>query len=80
MSWEIVPKPEGYNELLATLVERIRQAQLRAASAVGRELVGLFWQIGREVLERQRREGWGARVIDRLAADLRRVFPDTRGF
>ena len=76
----LVPKPDGYNELLGALVDRIRTAQLRAADAVNRELVGLYWSIGREILTRQDVEGWGTRVIERVALDLRRLFPDSRGF
>jgi predicted nuclease of restriction endonuclease-like (RecB) superfamily len=71
--------PEGYAELLGQLKERIRSAQVRAALAVNRELVLLYWQIGREILARQGREGWGTRVIDSLAADLRHAFPDMTG-
>jgi len=48
---------------------------LRASIAVNRELVLLYWQIGRDILDRQQRENWGAKVIDRLAADLKREFP-----
>ena len=73
------PPPAGYEELLNQLKERIRSAQVRAAVAVNRELVLLYWQIGREILARQDREGWGAKVIDRLAADLRRAFPEMTG-
>ncbi len=43
-------------------------------------MVLLYWDIGRVILDRQEREGWGAKVIDRLAADLREAFPDMRGF
>lgn len=72
--------PREYADLLYDLKERIRQAQVRAALAVNRELVLLYWQIGRAILTRQQAEGWGARVIDRLAADLRREFPELKGF
>jgi predicted nuclease of restriction endonuclease-like (RecB) superfamily len=48
--------------------------------AVNQELVLLYWQIGRDILDRQERENWGAKVIDRLAADLKRAFPDRKGF
>ena len=72
--------PAGYDDFLADLQARIRAAQVRAALAVNRELVLLYWQVGRGILERQEREGWGARVIDRLSQDLRREFPDLRGF
>jgi hypothetical protein len=47
---------------------------------VNRELVTLYWQIGRDILERQQRQGWGARVVDQLARDLKAAFPDMRGF
>jgi len=69
----------GYGELLADLKSRIQAAQVRAAAAVNREIVGLYWQIGRAITERQARDGWGARVVERLAADLRGEFPQMRG-
>jgi predicted nuclease of restriction endonuclease-like (RecB) superfamily len=59
---------------------RIQAAQVRAVVAVNRELVLLYWGIGRLILERQQRQGWGAKVIDRLAADLHGSFPDLKGF
>jgi predicted nuclease of restriction endonuclease-like (RecB) superfamily len=76
----LTPPPAGYADWLADLKGRIHSAQQRAALAVNRELVLLYWQIGRDILERQGREGWGAKVIDRLAHDLRSAFPDMRGF
>jgi predicted nuclease of restriction endonuclease-like (RecB) superfamily len=72
--------PEGYDEFLRGLKERIRTAQVRAALAVNRELVLLYWRIGQDILERQRQSGWGSKVIDRLAADLRSAFPEMSGF
>ena len=72
--------PDSYPEFLADLKSRIQAAQLRASVAVNRELVLLYWQIGRDILERQQRESWGAKVIDRLATDLKREFPDMKGF
>ena len=71
--------PKGYAELLGQLKERIRAAQLHAGLAVNREMVLLYWQIGRDILHRQEREGWGTKVIDRLAFDLHRAFPDMTG-
>ena len=70
----------GYPELLEALKERIRTSQVRAALAVSRELVVLYWSIGRPILARQSAKGWGARVVDRLAADLQREFPGVEGF
>ncbi|NJR76685.1 MAG: DUF1016 domain-containing protein [Scytonema sp. CRU_2_7] len=75
-----LPVAQGYEEFLGELKERIRQAQVRAALAVNRELILLYWQIGRDILMRQQQQGWGAKVIDRLAADLRKAFPDMKGF
>jgi predicted nuclease of restriction endonuclease-like (RecB) superfamily len=70
---------EGYSEFLQDLKARIRQAQVRAALSVNRELVLLYWGIGREILQRQQMAGWGAKVIDRLAKDLRSEFPEMKG-
>lgn len=70
----------GYNDFLRELKERIRSAQVRAALSVNRELVLLYWQIGRDILLRQQQQGWGAKVIDRLATDLRQAFPEMKGF
>lgn len=72
--------PEGYAHWLGDLKTRIHAAQQRATLAVNRELVLLYWQIGRDILARQAEQGWGAKVIDRLAQDLRRAFPDMKGF
>ncbi len=72
--------PEDYDEFLRGLKERIRTAQVKAALAVNRELVLLYWRIGQDILERQRQSGWGSKVIDRLAADLRNAFPEMSGF
>ncbi len=58
----------------------MQTSQVRAAVAVNRELILLYWQIGRDILRRQREEGWGTKVIDRLGADLHSAFPDMRGF
>jgi len=72
--------PEGYGEWLTDLKGRIHNAQQRATLAVNRELVQLYWQIGNDILIRQAQQGWGAKVIERLAQDLRAAFPDMKGF
>lgn len=76
----LIPMPGEYADWLADLKSRIYAAQQRAALAANQELVLLYWQIGREILERQAEQGWGARVIERLAHDLRTAFPDMKGF
>ncbi len=77
---DIVPLPADYSAWLTELKSRIHSAQQRAALAVNRELVLLYWQIGQDILTRQTQQGWGAKVIDRLAQDLRNAFPDMKGF
>ncbi len=76
----LTPPPQGYAEWLAELKTRIHSAQQRATLAVNSELVLLYWQIGRDILARQAEQGWGTKVIDRLAKDLRSAFPDMKGF
>lgn len=76
----LTPAPQGYADWLADLKRRIHTAQQRAALAVNRELVRLYWQIGRDILTRQGEQGWGAKVVDRLAHDLHIAFPDMKGF
>ena len=72
--------PEGYEAWLVDLKARIHSAQQRAGLAVNRELVMLYWQIGRDILARQSEQGWGAKVVDRLSRDLRAAFPEMKGF
>lgn len=72
--------PEGYGEWLAEVKSRIYSAQQRASLVVNQELLTLYWQIGSEILQRQSAQGWGSRVIDRLAHDLRIAFPEMKGF
>jgi len=75
----IISNSKTYQDLLARLKAQIRTAQVRAAISVNQELVLLYWQIGREILTRQKEDGWGTRVIERLAKDLRSEFPDMQG-
>jgi predicted nuclease of restriction endonuclease-like (RecB) superfamily len=72
--------PLDYPEILEEIKTRVHAARIRASLSVNRELITLYWEIGRLILQRQEVEGWGARVIDRLSADLRREFPDMKGF
>jgi predicted nuclease of restriction endonuclease-like (RecB) superfamily len=72
--------PLDYQAYLAQLKERIRSAQAKAALAVNRELILLYWQIGRDILQQQAQQGWGAKVINQLASDLKQEFPEIKGF
>jgi predicted nuclease of restriction endonuclease-like (RecB) superfamily len=71
--------PADYPRFLAEIKARIADARTRATLAVNSELIRLYWEIGHEILDREQREGWGAKVVNRLAADLRREFPDMTG-
>jgi predicted nuclease of restriction endonuclease-like (RecB) superfamily len=73
-------KPPHYAGLLAEVKQHIQAAQSRAALAVNRELIRLYWQIGGLLDARQAQEGWGAGVIPRLARDIRNEMPEVKGF
>ena len=77
---DLISTSTGYQDLLSRLKSQIRTAQVRAAVAVTQELVLLYWRIGRDILERQQHEGWGAKIIDQLGKDLRQAFPGMQGF
>lgn len=72
--------PTGYDELLDEIKSRVRTARIQAARDLSARVVNLYWQIGRLIVDREARYGWGAGVIGRLADDLRAAFPRTRGF
>ena len=72
--------PDWYPGLLESVSERVIAGRGRAIAAVNLELVATYWAVGRDILARQSEQGWGARVIDRLSADLQQRFPGVRGF
>jgi predicted nuclease of restriction endonuclease-like (RecB) superfamily len=75
-----IQTPRGYPAFLRDIKDRVRTAQVRASLAVNRELILLYWSIGRDILARQKVAGWGAKIIDRLASDLAAEFPGVEGF
>ena len=72
--------PEDYAAVLVDLKLMIRAARLRSLSAVNRELVFLYWQMGRAIVLKQEQAAWGDSVVEQLSADLRSEFPDMKGF
>ena len=72
--------PAGYTTLLTDLKTRVRAAQLRAAVSVNRELISLYWDIGKIIAAAQQTEGYGKQVVQRLAVDLQTEFPGMAGF
>lgn len=80
MSKNFLSLPENYDDFLQSLKDRIRQGQLRATLSINHELIVLYWTLGREILQKEREHGWGAKVVDRIAQDLKREFPKMKGF
>ena len=72
--------PTNYASTFAEIKERIQKAQYEALRRVNKQLVGLYWDVGRIILERQANEGWGKSVVERLSTDLQREFPGVSGF
>ena len=72
--------PPGYGRLLSEIKARVRAAQIRAHLAANGELLALYWDIGRLILDRQKAEGWGTKVIARLSQDLQNEFPGQQGY
>jgi len=74
------PAAQLYDRFVAGIKQRIRTAQIKTALAANAELILHYWEIGRDILASQKQEGWGTKVIDRLAADLQREFPKLAGY
>ena len=72
--------PQGYSEWLGDLKRRVQVERLHIVLTSNMAMVMLYWDLGLRILQKQERDGWGARVIDRLTVDLREAFPDMKGF
>ena len=66
-----------YKGLLNELKSKIRRARLKAALSVNHEVIGLYWHIGKQIIERQ---SWGSKLVETLSKDLQSAFPETAGF
>jgi predicted nuclease of restriction endonuclease-like (RecB) superfamily len=75
-----IDKINSYPEFLNSIKAKIRASQVKAALSVNAEMIFLYWEIGRMILERQKEEGWGAKIIDNLSRDIRIEYPDVKGF
>jgi len=76
---KMLPSPD-YQQFLSDIKQRIKSAQYEALRAVNKELISLYWDIGKMIVERQKGETWGKAIVDRLAVDLRSEFPGISGF
>ena len=65
----------NYKKFITSLKAKIRSAQVKGAIAVNRALIKLYWEIGKEILEKQEQKGWGSNVLERVARDLQNEFP-----
>lgn len=72
--------PKGYRSFIENIKSRIRAAQYEALKAVNKELIALYWDIGRRIAREQKKRGWGKSVVDNLALDLQKEFPGIKGF
>lgn len=70
----------NYVDLLNSLKDKIRSSQLKASFSVNTEMIKLYWEIGAKIVQRQKEEGWGTKVIEKLAKDLKKTFPQMAGF
>jgi predicted nuclease of restriction endonuclease-like (RecB) superfamily len=70
---------KNYYELLENIKQQIQQARLQAVLSANAHMIKLYWEIGSMIIRKQQKAGWGAKVIDTLAQDLRLSFPDMKG-
>lgn len=73
-------KTSEYAEWMRVIKARVRQAQLKALLSANTEQLLLYWDIGREILDKQKRHGWGSKIVEQMSRDLREEFPDMAGF
>ncbi len=72
--------PENYTNLLAEIKQHIAKAQVKMLVAANQQMLWLYWSIGNKILDEQQKQGWGAKVIDRISNDISREFPKLKGF
>ncbi len=72
--------PDSYTDMRDAIIAKINDSRIRFTIQVNTGMIELYWEIGNEILRRQKSEGWGAKVIDRLSKDLKETFPDMSGF
>lgn len=71
---------DNYIKFISSLKAKIRSSQIKAAVAVNKELIKLYWEIGGDIVEKQEKEGWGSKVLEKVAKDLQNEFPGIEGF
>ncbi len=69
-----------YTEFVEAIKERIISARISVSRSLSRELIGLYWDIGKMIVEKQQELGWGKAVVETLSNDLKHEFPSVTGF
>src|SRR5579864_8549765 len=69
-----------YVALITHLKEKVKTTQLKAAMSVNREVIGLYWYIGKKIIEKQKESNWGSGLVETISRDLQNAFPETQGF
>ena len=75
-----IMKDDEYKKFISILKEKVRSSQLKAAIKVNYELLDLYWNLGKEIVEKQKQYSWGDSFLKILSADLKKEFPDIKGF
>jgi len=71
---------KDYDSTLTALKNQIRESQVRAITSANKELIRLYWKIGKTIVEKQEQSGWGTKIIEKLAKDIQNSFPGIEGF
>jgi len=72
--------PKNYPEFIENLKQRVAKERLKSIISANSSMIVMYWDIGKSILERQQKEGWGTKVIDRMSFDLKEAFPGMKGF
>lgn len=72
--------PANYYAFLEEIKKRIQTTQLKTAVTVNEKLIKLYWSIGKDIVEKQEKEGWGSKLIEKFGKDLQKEFPGVEGF
>jgi len=78
--YSMISQINDYNSILTNLIEKIRVARLKAVISANAQLLGVYWEIGKVISEKESSQGWGAKIVESLSLDLKKEFPDIKGF
>lgn len=69
-----------YNSFLVEIKTKIQNSRIKALKSVNKEMINLYWELGKSIVERQERNGWGKAIVENIANDLQQSFPSIQGF